>query len=523
LDYNEQAKVDLHIHSAVSDGTCSPSEILTLAQNLNIAAIAITDHDTIDGSKDALAHGIPPSVQFLTGVEISASPPPSFPCYGSLHILGYSIRLDDPVLNETLGTLREARETRNPQIIERLNTLGVDISLNEVQNEVGGGGQLGRPHIARLMVKKGFAQSIDEAFDNYLGTGKPAYVDKYRVACDRAIEIILGAGGVPVLAHPILIKFETDGRLEDLILILKKMGLMGIEVYYPDHTPENTALYIEIAKRHQLLITGGTDFHGALKPEIEIGSGKGDFHVPYETYEKLVRQNKRDQADLSEFETKLSYTFKDQSFLEEALRHSSFVNEQPDTDLRDNERLEFLGDAVLNLVAGHILMLRYPNLNEGDLTRIRASFVNETQLAAIAHTIDLGFFIQLGKGEDQTNGRQKKSILADTFEAVIAAVYLDGGVDAAQTIINTLFAALLDSITASAENLDYKSRLQETVQATHKAIPSYTVIHESGPDHDKTFKVQLDVLTLRTQGAGKSKKTAEQNAARKALEILSQE
>lgn len=227
-----------------------------------------------------------------------------------------------------------------------------------------------------------------------------------------------------------------------------------------------------------------------------------------------------DQLDLSEFEIKLSYKFKNQSLLEEALRHSSFVNEQVTSNLRDNERLEFLGDAVLNLIIGQILMLRYPDLNEGDLTRIRANLVNESQLAAIAHTIDLGSYIQLGKGEIQTNGREKKSILANTFEAVIAAVYLDGGIDAANKIINTHFSSLIDSITNSAASYDYKSLLQETVQASHNAIPSYTVIQESGPDHDKTFKIQLDVIKLRTEGIGKSKKMAEQEAARRALEIL---
>jgi len=237
----------------------------------------------------------------------------------------------------------------------------------------------------------------------------------------------------------------------------------------------------------------------------------------------LVKVNKINQVDLAELEIKLSYTFKNQNLLKEALRHSSFVNEQTDPDLRDNERLEFLGDAVLNLVVGHILMLRYPDLNEGDLTRIRANLVNETQLAAITQATNLGSFIQLGKGEIQTNGREKKSILADAFEAVIAAIYLDGGIDAAYKTINTHFSSFLDSITPLAESFDYKSQLQETVQAIYKEIPSYTVIQENGPDHDKTFKVQLDVVKLRTQGVGKSKKIAEQDAARKLLKILRKE
>lgn len=226
------------------------------------------------------------------------------------------------------------------------------------------------------------------------------------------------------------------------------------------------------------------------------------------------------QTDLSEFKHKLRYEFKNTDLLDESLRHSSFVNEQTDADIRDNERLEFLGDAVLNLVVGHILMQRYPDLTEGDLSRMRANLVNESQLATIARKIDLGSYIQLGKGEIQTKGREKKSILADTLEAVIAAVYLDGGLDATFNIIDSHFASLLNSMTAPTANHDYKSQIQELVQLTHRLIPTYRVIHESGPDHDKTFRVQLKVGELQTEGIGKSKKMAEQDAARKGLDIL---
>ena len=169
MDYSKHVRIDLHIHSTASDGTLSPSEILDLAQSVNLGTIAITDHDTMNGFKEGLAVGIPHSVQFLTGVEVSASPPPSFPILGSLHILGYSIRLDDPVLNQTLDALRKSRKNRNPKIIERLNNLGIDISMDEVLNEVGKESLLGRPHIATLMKKKGFVESINEAFDKYLG------------------------------------------------------------------------------------------------------------------------------------------------------------------------------------------------------------------------------------------------------------------------------------------------------------------------------------------------------------------
>jgi predicted metal-dependent phosphoesterase TrpH len=289
LACNESLNIDLHIHSDASDGTLSPAEILLMAHNLRLGAIAITDHDTIAGSKEAISAGIPPGLQFLTGIEISALPPPDYPCSGSFHILGYGIRTDDPVLNQNLELLQNARRDRNPRIIERLNRLGIQISLDEL-SETFGNGQLGRPHIARLMIQKGIVKSVDEAFDTYLSKGKPAYADKYRVQCARAIEIIRGAGGTAVLAHPVLLKPLNDKPLEYLIRLLRDMGLEGIEVYYPEHSQNHTARYREIADRYDLLMTGGTDFHGAIKPEIKMGSGRGDFCVPYLLYEKLIRK-----------------------------------------------------------------------------------------------------------------------------------------------------------------------------------------------------------------------------------------
>lgn len=224
--------------------------------------------------------------------------------------------------------------------------------------------------------------------------------------------------------------------------------------------------------------------------------------------------------DLNAFMLKLQYRFNELSMIEEALRHSSYVNEQGEADIRDNERLEFLGDAVLNLIVGHLLMERFPELNEGDLSRMRASLVNESQLADIARSMDLGAHIQFGKGEKLSKGHEKKSILANAFEAVLAAIYLDGGFDSAFTVVKTHLFPLFEELKTTDANQDFKSQLQELVQSSQHKIPIYTVSDESGPDHDKVFNVQLEVLGIKTEGQGKSKKLAEQDAARQALEQL---
>lgn len=224
--------------------------------------------------------------------------------------------------------------------------------------------------------------------------------------------------------------------------------------------------------------------------------------------------------EFSAFFQKLDYQFTDETLISEAFRHSSYVNEQADGGLRDNERLEFLGDAVLSLVVGYLLMRRYPEMKEGDLSRMRANLVNESQLAEIARTIDLGSHIMLGKGELLSNGCEKNSILADTFEAVVAAVFLDGGFNAAYRIIDIHLTPLLEQIHTLSSSQDFKSQLQELVQVNQQQMPEYLVIAENGPDHDKTFCVRLMVLGLITEGRGKSKKQAEQDAAKNALDIL---
>lgn len=296
MEYKNRLRIDLHIHSTASDGSLTPADIIDHAQKLKLAAIAITDHDSVDGSKEALQIGIPPSLHFLTGVEISAAHPPFFPGSGSFHILGYAIRLHHGDLNQTLNKLQDARKNRNPEIIKCLNKLGLQISLEEVKQEVTEG-QLGRPHIAYTMMKKGFVASIDEAFTRYLGAGKPAYVDKYRIECEQAVNIIREAGGIPVLAHPALLNIENERELDAFLQNLIKIGLAGIEVYYPAHSALQIRQYTEMARKYGLLMTGGTDFHGSITPKIKMGSGTGDLFVPYTLYEDLINENKRSFRD----------------------------------------------------------------------------------------------------------------------------------------------------------------------------------------------------------------------------------
>lgn len=226
------------------------------------------------------------------------------------------------------------------------------------------------------------------------------------------------------------------------------------------------------------------------------------------------------RGEHQELQARLKYHFKTPALLAEALRHSSFANEQTDPELRDNERLEFLGDAVLNLVIGHLLMNAYPQMKEGELSRIRAHLVNEAQLADIARGLRLGQFLKLGKGELQSGGHEKNSILANTLEAVVAAIYLDGGFNAVFTIIQDRFHDLTAAAAQMAMGLDFKSRLQEALQSTRREVPHYQVVEESGPDHDKTFRVVMTVGRLSTEGLGKSKKLAEQEAARRGLDAL---
>lgn len=279
--------IDLHIHSTASDGSLTPTEILALARRLNLRAIAITDHDTLEGAREALQCDLPPFLQFLTGVEMSTQAPSGTPIFGSVHILGYGIDVGDKPLEDILRKLQYSRANRNPEIIRRLQASGLALTYEELTDTFQGV-QIGRPHIAQLLMEKGYVASINEAFDRFLGTGKVAYVDKYRVDCLTAMSVIKNAGGLPVLAHPGLLDLPQRA-LASFVEHLKEFGLMGIEVYYPEHTQEQMAYFSALGSQLGLLSTGGTDFHGAVVPDIQLGIGTGNFHVPYSVYEELRR------------------------------------------------------------------------------------------------------------------------------------------------------------------------------------------------------------------------------------------
>lgn len=286
---NGTPRVDLHVHTTASDGTLTPLQVLELAAKLRLGAVAITDHDTLDGVQAVRGHSCYPEVPFLNGVEISTAPPAGFPHKGSLHILGYGFDTANSALIAALNQAQEARRNRNPQIIQRLNALGLDITLAEVSENTNGD-RVGRPHIARVLVAKGMALSIDDAFDRFLGNGQPAYIDKYRIPSLDALNLLQAAGGVAVLAHPGLLAVNAGAEFEQLLIWLKNNGLGGLEVWYPEHTPQQTRTYFQLAQRYDLVATGGTDFHGALKPEVQLGYGAGNFRVPLTAYTELQRR-----------------------------------------------------------------------------------------------------------------------------------------------------------------------------------------------------------------------------------------
>jgi ribonuclease III len=226
-------------------------------------------------------------------------------------------------------------------------------------------------------------------------------------------------------------------------------------------------------------------------------------------------------VDLEKLCKSLGYTFRQPLLLCQAFQHASFVNEQTDTSLENNERLEFLGDAVLDLAVSHILMETFPHDREGTLSKYRSMIVNESGLSEVAQKLRLGDFLHLGRGEEQSLGRQKSSILANTLEALMGALFIDAGFRTCLEIIRNLFQPFIDKLVSQEMIYDYKSMFQEQTQKAFKKLPQYRLLEEKGPPHDKTFRValMLDGENV-AEGVGKSKKEAEQKAAKEAFHCL---
>jgi ribonuclease III len=227
---------------------------------------------------------------------------------------------------------------------------------------------------------------------------------------------------------------------------------------------------------------------------------------------------------IAELQAAINYQFEDSSLLKEALTHKSFAHEQSGRSSIGNERLEFLGDAVLELTITHILMECFPDYSEGMLTKLRAGIVNKEGVAAVAKSLSLGRYILLGRGEEGSRGRVKNSILANTYEALIAAVYLDGGYERVLKLVESHFSQLIQETAEKGMSRDYKTRLQEYSQSALGSIPDYVTVSEEGPDHEKIFEVYVTINSVRYEtGRGRNKKAAEQEAARRALAKLKNE
>lgn len=263
--------VDLHAHSTASDGTLSPTELIALADECKLAAVALTDHDTVDGIAEARrAADACGDLRFVAGIEISAVPP-----RGTLHIVGLGVDEHAESLANLMEALQEGRRQRNPKIVAKLRELGLEITMDDVlavAREAGGTDDIvSRVHIAETLQRRGHVKDRQEAFDKFLATGKSAYVDRTRFSSADSIEMIQQAGGLAILAHPPQLRYDNNAQLEQILSDLVGNGLDGIEAYSTDATDEQTRHYMDLAKRFNLLILGGSDFHGQPKPHVRLG------------------------------------------------------------------------------------------------------------------------------------------------------------------------------------------------------------------------------------------------------------
>ncbi|MFA6308799.1 MAG: PHP domain-containing protein [Clostridia bacterium] len=266
--------IDLHTHSNASDGSMSPAEVVIAAKDAGLSAIALTDHDTFEGIEEALAQSKKSGIELMPGVEISVA------YKTEMHILGYFKESTYKNFNSVLENLKKNRNKRNPKIINKLNEIGFSLTMEDVKNETRGS-IIGRPHIAKTILKKGYVKSMDEAFKKYLSEGRPAYFKRDELGVKEGIEEICKAGGMPVLAHPIFLYLNNE-ELDVLLKNMKAYGLKGIEAYYSENSETDTGNLLRLAVKNNLIVTGGSDFHGTYKPNINIGTGRGNLKIPYE-------------------------------------------------------------------------------------------------------------------------------------------------------------------------------------------------------------------------------------------------
>ncbi len=270
---------DLHAHTTASDGSLSPTELVRLAANTGLAGLAVTDHDTTTGLQEASAAAQEAGIAFVPGVELSMK------YEGHFHLLGYFIRPGHPGLDGRLAEIRQLRDLRNAAMVGKMNDLGLRIDLEEVESEAGGE-VVGRPHMAMVLQKKGYVGSTQEAFDRFLTRGAPCYVPKAQLTPEEGIALVRAAGGVPTVAHPFTLHLE-DAELERRLLEWRDHGLGGLECYYPAHSVEQTVYYLRLAERLRLVPTGGSDFHGASKPQVRLGCVYQGQGIPTEMLNRL--------------------------------------------------------------------------------------------------------------------------------------------------------------------------------------------------------------------------------------------
>jgi len=268
------AQIDLHTHTSYSDGTLSPADLVHLARELGIGTIAITDHDTTAGIAEGLVAGERAGIEVIPGIEVSA-----FLGSTAIHLLGFWIEPENELLRDRLSRLQADRRSRNESIIAKLRQLGIAITMNDLEHYTPEG-QIGRPHIAKALQDKCVVGSIQAAFTRFLKRGRPAFVEKSIFPASEAIAMIRSAGGLCALAHPGTIHSREHATFEILLKALKDLGLDGLEVYYPEHQPATCRKLEGLAQSIGLFISGGSDFHGANRPHVNLGNIDGSFSIP---------------------------------------------------------------------------------------------------------------------------------------------------------------------------------------------------------------------------------------------------